>query len=957
MKGTGKLLLFLLFLSLGAGIVSGRERKGLHVYGLTCEYLRNPLCVDTDRPRVAWKIADGRRNVYGETQTAYQIEVASSSEKLNAGEADVWNSGRVESDRSAQIELSLPNRGDGSRYYWRVRIWNNFGEVSDWSEPAVWGCGLKNWTAGWIGDRKDEALHSYADYVSRHNSDSDFDLQRWRNPPVLPSPLLRKRFAVTPGVKRATVYATAIGCYELWINGCRVGNSLRAPEWTDYGDHLQYQAYDVTDLIVAGDNVIGATLADGWALGRLAGVKWMKSFPHRGFYALDRRLLAELHIELENGRTIVMPTDSSWKICTDGYIREADHFAGEVIDAQKIPSGWTESAFDDTAWRHAQEDSTVNVKLTAQPNEPIKCHTTLRPRKIRQRTDGVYMVDFGQNIAGHCRLSIRGERGDTVTLRHGEWLNSDGSLYTQSLGYARATDRFVLSGGDDLFEPTFTYHGFQYVEVSGLGKKELTADMIEACAEASSSPQTGSFRCSDSGLNRLFENILWTQRNNMQSVLTDNPSRDERTGAMGDIQIFAQSGIFNLDMAAFFTKYLQDMKDVAYNGQFMSMAPSLRRKGLWEGFIGAPGWCEAGLIVPWRLYENYGDTVALRTLYSEMKGHIDATVRENPDLIWKVRHNHNGDWLNANTVSADSDTTYSTTRGATPDDVFATAFLAYSMRLLSKISGVLGEDDDHARYAALADSVKARFIDSYVSSDGRVDGDTQGAYSIALYFDLVPEALREKAFAHLVRCIEEYDCRLSTGFVSTPMMMQLLVDFDRTDLAYRLLTSHRFPSWLYIVDCGASTVWERWDAWLPGRGFQNPGMNSLDHVAFGAVAEWMYRHILGINPDPEAPGYSHFILRPRPGGGLTRASGSYNSIRGEIKSSWKIRGDKTVFRFSVPVNTRATVILPAESIADVKSKPHADLHNQGGTGVIAEIGSGEYTFTVKMPQSRSLNQN
>lgn len=942
---TDRYLALLLFLALGVGTVAGRGKSGLHVYGLTCEYLTNPLSVETNRPRLAWKIVDGRRGLHGEMQVAYQIEVASSPGKLKAGEADVWNSGRVESARSAQVELPLLNRGDGARNYWRVRVWNNFGEVSDWSAPALWGSAKRTWTARWIGDRPDEALHSYADYVMNHHSDADFDADRWRNPPTLPSPLLRKRFAVGSRVRHATLYATALGTYELWMNGHRVGNCVRAPEWTDYGDHVQYQTYDVTDLLAVGDNVIGATLADGWALGRLAGVKWMNTFPHRGFYILDRRLLAELHIELEDGQTMVVPTDGTWKICTDGYVREADHFAGQVIDARKIPAGWTRASFDDAAWAQVQEDPTVDRRLTAQPNEPIECHSTLRPERIWQRGEGTYMVDFGQNVAGHCLLRVRGERGDTVTLRHGEWLNDDGTLYTQSLGYARATDRFVLSGGNDVFEPTFTYHGFQYVEVSGLRRK-LTPAMIEARAEASASPQTGTFRCSDVSLNSLYENILWTQRNNMQSVLTDNPSRDERTGAMGDIQIFAQAGIFNLDMAAFLTKYLYDMKDVAYNGQFMSMTPSLRREGLWNGFVGAPGWAEAGFIVPWRLYENYGDTVALRTLYNEMKGHTEATFRENPDLIWRVRHNHNGDWLNANTVSSQIDPTFNTTRGATPDDVFATAFMAYSTRLLADIARVLGHAGDYARYSAMADSVKARFISEYVSADGRVEGDTQGAYSIALFYDLVPAELREQAFAHLVRCIEEYDCRLSTGFISTPMMMQLLAEFGRSDLAYRLLTSHRFPSWLYIVDCGASTVWERWDAWIPGKGFQNPGMNSLDHVAFGAVSEWMFRHILGINPNPAAPGYAHFLLQPRPGGGLTWASGSYNSIRGEIKSSWKVNDNKTVYRFSIPVNTQATVVLPAASASDVRSVPQTVLHEQAGRNVTAELGSGEYTFTV-----------
>lgn len=941
-----RFLLTALCLYLGmASAVSVRGKGGLRVYDLTCEYLSNPLCVETDTPRLAWKISSGR---HGVMQTAYEIEVASSAEKLRAGEADVWHSGKVKSPLSAQVAAHCPQGGDGEARYWRVRVWDNCGRVSAWSRTAMWGTALRRWTAQWIGGKPDAALREYVDYVSAHHRDAGFDTRRWENPPTLPCPLLRKTFCVPSQVRRATLYATAIGIYEMWVNGERADGRLMAPEWTDYNDRVQYQAYDVTGSIRKGSNALAATLADGWALGRLAGVKWMRSFPHRGFYAQDRRLLAELHIETEDGRTIVVPTDGTWRLLADGYVREADNFSGQTIDARMMPEGWTGADFDDSGWEYVQTDNSVRARPVAQPNEPVTCHATLRPRRIWQRGEGRYMVDFGQNIAGHCLLRLRGGRGDTVTLRHGEWLNDDGTLYTQSLGYARATDRFVLSGGQDVFEPTLTYHGFQYAEVSGL-RHPLTPGMIEARAVGSSSPRTGTFRCSDKGLNRLYDNIMWTQRNNMQGLLTDNPSRDERTGAMGDIQIFAQAGIFNMDMAAFLTKYLHDMKDTAPNGQFMSMTPSLRKAGLWDGWIGAPGWCEAGLIVPWRLYENYGDTLALRTLYPEMKRHIEATLRENPDMIWRVRHNHNGDWLNANTVSASVDTTFSTTRGATPDDLFATAFLAYSTRLLADIAGVLGERDDHSRYGALADTVRARFVHEYVRPDGKVEGDTQGAYSIALHYGLVPDTLRRRAFDCLVRCIEEdYDSRLSTGFITTPMMMQLLVDFGRTDLAYRLLTSHRFPSWLYIVDCGATTVWERWDAWIPGRGFQNPGMNSLDHVAFGAVAEWMYRHILGINPDPAAPGFAHFTLCPRPGGGLTWAEGSYDSIRGKIRSSWRRRGRSISFSFSIPANTQATVILPASRPEDVTARPAVPLSYVPGRGVTAELGSGEYWFSFQI---------
>lgn len=939
------LFLSLSFLLLLAGCKGNTECDDMKIDGLTCEYLVDPLSVDEPNPRLAWKIRYLNDSSRGGLQEAYRILVASSLEKLNADEGDLWDSGQVRSGQSVQVVYGGKSLEQVRHCWWKVRIWSNKKEISPWSEPGYWGTGVRNWQAEWIGDRPDLELRKYREYVAKNADNADFDYSYWTNPPSPPSPLLRKTFTLHAPVKRAILYASALGYYEMWMNGKRVGDQLQAPEWTNYADCVQYQTYDVTSLLNGGQNVWAATLADGWALGRLAGIKWMHCFPHRGFYALDRRLFAQLTLEMEDGSVQVVPTDGSWKINPDGYIRMADNFAGETINANKIEEGWNQVGFDDASWEPVYVDADEKRNLTAQRNEPIRVHTELKPVRIWQRGN-VTMVDFGQNIAGHCALKIKGKPGQTVTIRHGEWLNDDGSLYTQSLGHAKATDTFILSGKEDYFDPSFTYHGFQYIEVGGL-TAPLTSDMITAKAVSSASAVAGTFACSNPDLNQLYRNIVWTQRNNMFSVLHDNPSRDERTGASGDIQIFAQSAIFNMNMAAFLSKFVYDSEDVAENGQFFSMLPSLRQQGVWGGWVGAPGWCEASLIVPWRLYENYADTRILKVLYDKMKHHVDVTWKENPTLIWKVRHNHNGDWLNANTVSPSADTTFCTTRGETPDDVFATAFFAYAARLLSEIADVLQQPDDKAYYGRLAADIKNKFIQEYVDEDGRVEGDTQGAYSLALFYDLIPEGLREKAFGHLVDCIREYDYRLSTGFISTPLMMRLLVDFGRADIAYRLLESVRFPSWLYLVKNGATTVWERWDTWIPGRGFQSAGMNSLDHVAFGSVSEWMFRHILGINPDIEHPGYKHFFIAPVPGGSLTWAEGSYDSLYGKIVSSWRLEDGNLTLDVSVPVNTTATVILP---IADVNRLTVSDgqaFRARPDGRIAATVGSGSYRFVMK----------
>jgi alpha-L-rhamnosidase len=903
-------------------------QKNIYVTALTCEYSVNPLGIDLAQPRLAWKIeqtGDVHRN---QMQKAYRILVASSLEKLANNQGDVWDSNKTPSNKSVQVIYEGTHLKSMQRYWWKVKIWSNSGE-SEWSEPAYWVTGIMQpfeWQARWIGDNPDTELRNYKTYIQNHYKSKDFNTNYWKNPPYTPSPLLRKSFAVNRQPKQAILYVSALGYYEIWLNGNRIGEQLQAPEWTNYFNRVQYQTFDLSEQLEKGENVLAATLADGWCLGRMGGLKWNLCFPHRGFYALDRRLIAQLVVVYDDDSKDIFVTDGSWKINTDGYIRRADNFSGQTIDARKIIPGWNKPGFDDASWDRVYEDHTVNRNLVAQKNEPIRVHQELKPLEIKQH-NGNYTVNFGQNIAGHCALKIKGKEGVTVTVRHGEWLKEDGSLYTESLGYASATDTFILSGKDDCFDPAFTYHGFQYAEVSGLDVP-LTTDMITAKAVSSAPSITGVFECSNPKLNRLYQNILWTQHNNMYSILHDNPSRDERTGATGDVLIFCQSSIFNMNMAAFYTKLSHDLNENAYNGQFFSMIPSLAYENFWNGWVGAPGWAEAGLVIPWRMYQNYADVNALKELYSAMKKHIDATERENPELIWKIRHNHNNDWLNANTIANPPASDYSTTRGGISDDLFSTAFFAYGAQLLSDIAEIIEYAADAEHYAELARKIREKFVASYIRNDGYIEGNTQGTYALALGFDLIPQNLREKAFGYLLKCIEEYDYRISTGFITTPMLMQELVRYGRTDIAYRLLESERFPSWLFQVNTGATTVWERWDAVVPERGIQESGMNSLDHVAFGAVGEWMFRHILGINPDDRHPGYEHFTIHPRPGGSLTWAKGSYNSIKGEIVSDWKVENGVFTLKVKIPINTTATVVLPTK-------------------GAI-ETGSGEYTFTDKI---------
>jgi alpha-L-rhamnosidase len=902
-------------------------QKNVYATALTCEYLVNPLGIDIVQPRLSWIIEQTGDAPKNQIQKAYRILVASSPEILANNNGDVWDTGKTPSSQSIQVVYEGEHLKSMQRYWWKVKIWSNSGE-SGWSEPAYWVTGIMQpfeWQARWIGDIPDTALRKYKSYVQNNYKSKDFDKDYWKNPPYNPSPLLRKSLTIKKQPKQAYLYVSALGYYEMWLNGKRIGDRLQAPEWTNYFNRLQYQTFDLSELLGKGENVLAATLADGWCLGRMGGIKWNNCFPHRGFYALDRRLIAQLVIVYEDDSNDIFFTDGSWKINTDGYIRRADNFTGQTIDARKIIAGWNEPGFDDASWNNVYEDHSVNRNMVSQNNEPIRVHKELKPIEIKSH-NGNYTVNFGQNIAGHCALKIKGKKGSAVTVRHGEWLKDDGSLYTESLGYAMAVDTFILSGNDDCFDPSFTYHGFQYAEVAGLDAP-LTADMITAKAVSSDPPVTGTFECSNPKLNRLYQNIVWTQRNNMYSIMHDNPSRDERTGATGDVITFCQSSIFNMNMAAFYTKLAHDLNENAYNGQFFSMIPSLAYENFWTGWVGAPGWAEGALIIPWRMYQNYADTRTMKLLYAAMKKHVDATKRENPDLIWKIRHNHNNDWLNANTIVNPPESDYNTTRGSIVDDLFATAFFAYAAQTLSDIARTLGYSSDAEYYGDLAGKTRAKIIDLYVKDNGYVEGNTQGTYALLLNLDLLPENLREKAFAYMLECIKEYDYRISTGFITTPMMMQELVRYGRTDIAYRLLESERFPSWLFPINSGATTIWERWDAVVPGRGIQKSKMNSLDHVAFGAVSEWMFRHILGINPDDKYPGYEHFTVQPRPGGSLTWAKGSYMSVKGEIASEWKIDNGLFTLKVKIPANTTATIILPTKRVI--------------------KTGSGEYTFTDK----------
>jgi alpha-L-rhamnosidase len=766
-------------------------------------------------------------------------------------------------------------------------------------------------------------------------------------PGALPATLARTTFAVDGPVRRATAYVSALGLYELRLNGRRVGDQLLAPEWTSYRRRVHYQTHDVTGLLRPGMNAVGALLGEGWFAGRLMAAG---RFP----YGNAPRLLLQLEIEMADGRTNLVVTGDSWRSTTDGPVRAAGIYDGETYDARRELLGWDAPGFRDDDWSPVQSFAIdPGPKLVWQRNEPIRFLRELTPVAVTEPKPGVFVFDLGQNMVGWCRLRATGRAGETVMLRHAEWLNEDGMIYTANLRGAPQVDRFIpRSDGGFEFEPHFTYHGFRFVEVTGLAATPGTHALLGRVFH-SSSPLVGRFECSEPALNRLSENILWTQRANLMSSPNDCPQRDERLGWMGDIQAFAQTAVFNMDLAAFFTKFAQDVRDdQAADGRFPDFAPHPGNPDI--QFSGAPAWADAGVIVPWRAWQNYADIRLLREHFESARRWVDYVHTRNPDLLWTMnRHNDYNDWLNGDWIRQAG---WPATGGSVPKEVFATAFFAHSTDLVSRMADQIGRADDAAKYRSLFERIRAAFNRRFVKPDGRIEGDTQGGYALALSFDLLPGPLRPLAARHLVENINRYQNHLSTGIQTTHRAMLELPRWGFAGLSWQLLTNRTFPSWRYMIDNGATTIWERWDGYVKGRGFQDAGMNSFNHWAFGAVGEWMWRHIAGLNPDDARPGWKHFTVEPQPGGGVTWASADYDSIRGRIASAWRLGDDAFNLDVTIPANTTATVVLPATTAAAISEsgRPiaevrHVTLSRIENNRAWLEVESGTYRFAVKNP--------
>ena len=882
------------------------------VYDLQVEHRKNPIGLDVTQPKFSWKIKSEKRNTL---QTAYEIRVGTNERDVQRGRNLVWSSGKISSDQSVYIDYQGKSLKPDTRYYWQVKVWDNNKKTSKWSEVAHWHTAFFNsnsWQAKWIGPGYQED-----------------DVQR-------PSPYFRKEFNANKTVAQATAFITSHGMYEAYINGKRVGDAYLTPGWTSYNERLQYQVYDVTNHMQSGKNAIGVALGSGWYRGKLA---WQDGINH---YGKDIALLCQINVTYTDGSKETIISDNTWK-CNTGPILSAEIYDGEVYDAREEMPGWNEVGFDEIVWVAAKEADYEKAHLVATYNEPIRKKETFEPIEIFETPKGEKVIDFGQNLVGWVKVKASGEAGTKITISHAEVLDKEGNFYITNLRAAAQQNTYILQGEvEEVFEPHFTFQGFRYIKVEGY-PGELTKENFTAIALYSDMQKTGEFETSEPLLNQLQHNIQWGQRGNFLDVPTDCPQRDERLGWTGDAQAFARTAAFNFDVRNFFAKWLKDLEADQIDGSVPHVIPHV----LGKNAHGSAGWADAATIIPWTMYLAYGDTSILTQQFNSMKAWVDYMGTKSNGYLWNTGF-HFGDWL---FYRPDDD---NSGRAAVTDKyLIAQCFYAHSTNLLVKAAKVLGKTKEAEEYSELLKNIKEAYKKEYLTPNGRLVSSTQTAYVLALQFDMLPENLREQAAERLVENIKSYNNHLTTGFLGTPYLCHVLSEWGYQDMAYTLLMQKSYPSWLYPVTMGATTIWERWDGIKPDSTFQTPGMNSFNHYAYGAIGDWMYRNITGIDTEVDKPGYKGIIIKPSVGGGLTKASATLESNYGDIKSAWQKDGETLNMQTSIPANATATIYLMAPTEQSVTESGEAlievegiEILGQEGNYLKIRVGSGDYQFVI-----------
>jgi alpha-L-rhamnosidase len=880
---------------------------------LRCEYHANPAAICTTTPRFSWKIRTTDPQARHVTQSAYELEVA--REDGNT----LWASGKVESFVTDQIEYAGQTLKSRDRAVWRVRVWDGEGRESPWSEQATFAIGLleqRDWAALWI---------SMAD---NHTSSTTENVQNFVGDPqrgtlhLTPAKYFRKEFDA-PAVSRATLHATALGVYTLEINGRRVSPERLAPGWSAYQRRIHSQTYDVTSFLREGGNAIGGILADGWYSGYVAyGLLTLQEglvpgIDGRYYYGVSPALRVQLELEFADGTKQTITTDPTWKTSL-GTITESDILMGESYDARREMPGWSSPGFDDATWEPAVAQTGTDAPVMPHPGVPVLPIQEIKPVSVRQQEPGRYIFDLGQNISGVIRLKVKGRAGDRVTMRFSEVLHLDGRLSTENLRCARAVNTYTLMGdpSGEEWTPEFTFHGFQYVELTGFpGTPDL--DCITGIVMHSDTPLHGEFSCSDPMLNRLYQNILWTQRANFFEIPTDCPQRDERMGWTGDAQIYVRAATCNADIASFFTKWLRDLNDDQWDyGAYPPYAPRpLARPNEHH----AAGWMDAGVICPWTIWQVYGDTRVITEHWRKMNDFMSWRLARDPELKGAVDDCGFGDWLSLDEVK-------------TPIPYIDLAYHAYCAKLMAEMAAAIRHKGDAQKYQIRHADASNAFRKHYLQADGKLAIHNQTAYAMALFFELIPEEFQAASAGHLAALVRANGNKLATGFLGTRPLLPVLSAHGHHDVAGILIQQREFPSWGYEVENGATTIWERWNSYIKDKGPHEPAMNSFSHYAFGAVCEWMFADLAGI--DRAAPGFDRIRIEPRPTGTLTHVSAAMETRHGRLACAWKLDDGKFTATIIIPSNTTADVILPGKGTITDNGQALA-----GRPGVISSKGN------------------
>lgn len=843
---------------------------------LRVESLVEACGLDVAHPGLSWKADSHSQDVF---LSAYQIQVSRESDQFEEI-CLVWDTGRQAGGTSNIAIYGGETLAPRTRYWWRIRVWNNSDKESSWSSPCWFETGLM------------KATGLEADWIGQERSASDR---------IFPAPLLRRTFHLSAAISRARLYVTARGLFEIRLNGKKIGRDYFVPGFTNYNHTISYLTYDVTDAVLDGENALAAILGDGWFCGHFG---WEKQ---RNLFGNQPSLCLRLEVFAADGtisQTIL--SDADWKLAPESPVQHSEFFFGETYDARLWPTGWDQREFDDSRWQPVACFPAPEASVVGKAMPPIRITGELAPVSLTPAENGSWIADFGQNISGWVRLRVQAARGSRIRLRFAEMLDADGSLYRENLRLAVSIDEYICAGsGEEVWEPRFTYHGFRFAEISGVENPPIAADLT-ACVLHSDLESASEFTCGHASLDKLMKNIRWGLRGNFFDIPTDCPQRDERMGWTGDAQIFVGTSAFLYDVHAFFRKWLMDLRtDQHESGAFPSVAPDASKYS-WPFPLdpGAAGWADAGVICPWIMYCHYGDVRVLEENYDAMLRWIEFQRKSSDHLIRPPTGF--GDWLSPDAVLPD--------RAPTPKDLIGTAFFARTTALVAKSARILGRSKDAVRLALLENDIIEAFNREFVTPGGRVVGDTQTGYAMALGFDLLEGRVREAAIGNLISLVERDEFKLATGFLGTPLLAPTLTKIGRTDLALKLVLQESRPGWLFPVLHGATTMWERWNSWDPVEGFATPTMNSFNHYAYGSIGEWIFRSVAGIDFDEDEPGFRHILMRPFPCEELGHLTAALQTPYGEVSSSWRMNDDGGwTWNVRIPANSRATAFPPLKN--------------------------------------------